>query len=252
MTKTVYKVDLDLSTTKLEEIYPGRAYVRHGGRKERIIHHKDGTISTASSIIWTEEEVTQVWMECVENSDEAEVRKAFLLHLSMAGGVLNINLTAKQYNRLSETKYTKPAADLLVRILKKDGQGLLIRKLAAEERFSFRAHRKVAKLIHENSKKCGLSEGEYIEKCCADITPRLAFDEEEKNLLREFMKGRQDCQFMWNMLTVWKKGKTRQQLEDAVIMGEYFIPLRKHMATLMQEWDKTIGKLLNRQIQAKE
>ena len=57
---------------------------------------------------------------------------------------------------------------------------------------------------------------------------------------------------MWNMLTVWKKGKTRQQLEDAVIMGEYFIPLRKHMATLMQEWDKTIGKLLNRQIQAKE
>ena len=94
MTKTVYKVDLDLSTTKLEEIYPGRAYVRHGGRKERVIHHKDGTISTASSIIWTEEEVTQVWMECVENSDEVEVRKAFLLHLSMAGGVLNINLTA--------------------------------------------------------------------------------------------------------------------------------------------------------------
>ena len=53
------------------------------------------------------------------------------------------------------------------------------------------------------------------------------------------------------MMSIWLKGKSQQQIADAVIMGEKFIPLRRRLIAIMQEWDKTIGLLLNRQIQSK-
>lgn len=250
MTKTLYTADLDLSSSQLEQIYPDRAYVRHVGRMSRLVHHKDRTVTTTSSIVWKEVTVTRVWVGCYEMSNEVKVRKTYELHLLMDGGeLLDISLTVKQYNRFCEYKYTKPAADLLTKILRKDGNGLLIRRLPTTKKFSFRAHRKVAETIAENSKKCGLSESEYIERCCARTSPRLALDEEEKTLLREFAKGRQEFQFFWNSMTAWREGKSRQQLIDAVIMGEKFLPLRKRLARIMQEWDKTLGKLLNRQIE---
>ena len=252
MNRTLYKTDISLNSEQLDEILPGRAYVRHGGRAARVIHHKNGTESTTSSIIWDEVTVVRVWVDCTENSDDVEVRKSYALHILMDGGeLLDINLTAKQYNRLAEYKYMKPAAKLLTEILKKDGKGLLIRRLVATKKFSFRAHRNVAELIEKNSKKCGLSWGEYIERCCSGTSPRLALDEEEKKLLREFARGRQDIQFFFNMLSTWRQGKTNKQLAEAVVMGEKFLDLRKELRDLMQKWDKTLGKLLNRQIEDK-
>ena len=53
------------------------------------------------------------------------------------------------------------------------------------------------------------------------------------------------------MLSVWREGKSREQIADAVIMGEKFLPLRKRLAAIMQDWDKILGKLLNRQIEDK-
>lgn len=250
MTKTVYTEDLDLDSSKLESIYPDKTYVRHGGRNKRAVHHLDGSTSMSSSVIWKEITVTRVWVECIENSDEIEVKKAYELHLLLEGGeIVTVNLTAKQYGKLTEYKYTKPAAELLTKILRKEGKGLLIRKLVATKKFSFRANRKVAELIEINSRKCGISAGEYISRCCSKNTPREALTEEEVNLLKEFAKGRQDFQFFFNMLTVWREGKTKEQIASAVIMGENFAPLRKRLASIMQEWDETLGKLLNRQIE---
>ncbi len=250
MTKTLYTTDLDLGTSQLEKVYPDRTYVRHGGRQSRIVHHRDGTTSTTSSIDWKEENVVRVWIECIENSDEVNVKKAYELHLLLEGGELvTISLTSKQYARLGDYKYTKPAADLLTKILKKDGKGLLIRKLPTTKKFSFRAHRKVAELIEINSKKCGLSAGEYIERCCAGTSPRLALTDEEKAILKEFARGRQDFQFFFNMLKIWKEEKSVNQIAEAVIMGERFVPLRKRLAAIMNDWDKILAKLLNRQIE---
>jgi len=252
MTKTLFTTDLDLGSSQLEKTYPDKAYVRHGGRKFRAVKHKDGTTSQVSSIDWKEENITKVWVNCIENTDDVETKRAYELHLLMNNREqLVINLTAKQYNRLSDFKYTRPALDLLIKILRRDGKGLLIRKLPATRKFSFRAHRKVAELIAKESDRCGLSEGEYIERCCAGISPRLALDEEEKEIIREFTRGRQDFQFFFNMMSIWLKGKSQQQIADAVIMGEKFIPLRRRLIAIMQEWDKTIGLLLNRQIQSK-
>lgn len=252
MNKTVYKEDLDLGTIQLEEVYPGKAYVRHGGRQWRFVHHKNGTETAKSSIVWKEETVIRVWLECIVNTDEIDVRQTYELHILMDGGeLLDINLTAKQYARLAEYKYTKPAIDLVTRILKKDGKGLLIKKVPAVKIYTVRAHRKVSDMIGGNSKKCGLSESEYIERCCAGISPRLALNDEEKAILKEFAKGRQDFQFFFNMLSVWREGKSREQIADAVIMGEKFLPLRKRLAAIMQDWDKILGKLLNRQIEDK-
>ena len=250
MSKTLYTADLDLGSGKLEEVYPGKAFVRHGGRQSRLVHHKDGTTSEVSSIIWKEETVNRVWLERVEVTDNEDVKKSYALHLLMDGGeLLDIGLTAKQYARLAEYKYTKPAVDMLTRILKKDGKGLLIRTLPTTKKYSFRAHRRVSELIEKNSKKCGLSAGEYIERCCIGTSPRLALTDEEKAILKEFARGRQDFQFFFNMMAVWREGKSREELSAAVVMGERFATLRKRLATIMQEWDIILGKLLNRQIE---
>ena len=252
MNKILYTADLDLNSKQLESIYPDRAYVRHGGRQSHLVNHKDGTASEVTSIIWKEVTVTKVWVDCIENSDDVEVRKSYALHLLMDDDKqLDISLTAKQYNRFSEYKYTKPAADLLTKILRKDGNGLLIRRLPSTRKYSFRAHRKVAEMIDKNSKKCGLSAGEYIERCCARTSPRLALDAEEKTILREFCRGRQDFQFFWNTMSAWREGKSRQEISNAVIMGDNFLPLRKRLAAILQDWDRIIGILLNRQIQDK-
>ena len=252
MTKTLYTTDLDLGSAKLNEVYSGKAYVRHGGRKSRLVNHKDGTTSETSSIVWKEETVVKVWLECIEVDENEEKKKAYELHLQIDDEKsVIISLTAKQYARLSEYKYTKPAVDMLTKILKKDGQGLLIRKLPTTRKFSFRAHRRVSELIEKNSEKCGLSAGEYIERCCAGTSPRLALDDEEKTILREFCRGRQDFQFFWNTMSAWREGKSRQEISNAVIMGDNFLPLRKRLAAIMQDWDRIIGILLNRQIQDK-
>lgn len=252
MTKTLYTTDLDLGSSQLEKTYPDKAYVRHGGRKFRTVKHKDGTTSQVSSIDWKEENVTKVWVDRIENTDGVEIRNSYELHLLIDNrDHLVINLTAKQYNRLSDFKYTRPALDLLIKILRKEGKGLLIRKLPTTKKFSFRAHKKVAELIAKESERCGLSEGEYIERCCAGISPRLALDEEEKKIIREFAKGRQDFQFFFNMMSIWLKGKDKQQIAEAVIMGEKCRPLRQRLIKIMQEWDEILGMLLNRQIQSK-
>ena len=244
--------DLDLSSEQIAINYPDMIYVRHGGRHTRVVHKKDGSRETVQDIIWNEEIITKVWVQCDDVTDGITSKMNYTLHLSYGRWSgkedLVISLTYKQYKRLAEAKYTKPAFTLLIKILRKDGQGLLLRRQVATEKLSFRTTKRVAEKIINNSIKCGMSESAYIEKCCDQTTPRLALTEEEKILLQEFQNGRRDLQFAYNMLTIWRKGKTTEEIAHAFVMGENFVELRKHMRSVMEQADRVCEKRLNRQI----
>ena len=243
---------LDLSSEQVANNYPDMAYVRHGGRRSRTVQKKDGRQETIQDIVWNEEIITKVWVQCDEVTDGITSKMSYTLHLSHGRWSgkedVVIDLTSKQYKRLAEAKYNKPMFTLLAKILRKDGNGLLLRKQTATEKLSFRTTNRVAEKIRKFSTKCGMSESAYIEKCCDQITPRLALTDEEKSLLQEFQNGRRDLQFAYNMLTIWRKGKTTEEIAHAFVMGENFVELRKHMRSVMEQADRVCEKLLNRQI----
>ena len=245
--------DLNLSSEHVANNYPDMAYVRHGGRRTRIVQKKDGRQETIKDIVWNEEIISKVWVQCDEVTDGITSKKSYTLHLSHGRWSgkedIVIGMTSKQYKRLTEAKYTKPAFTLLTKILRKDGNGLLLRKQTATEKLSFRTTKRVAEKIRKFSTKCKMSESAYIEKCCDQITPRLALTDEEKSLLQDFQNGRRDLQFAYNMLTIWRKGKTNEEIAHAFVMGENFVELRKQLRSVMEQADKVCGKLLNRQIQ---
>ena len=174
---------------------------------------------------------------------------ALLLRISYENQSTNIELSKKEYDRFLKIKYTKSAFVSLAKILKKSGQNLYIRKLRATKKISFRTTQRIAQKIKENSLKCGLTESQYIVKCCDGITPRQALNNEQQSLLREVAKGRQDYQFFLNMMNLWKKEKSTEDLAKAVVEGQHFAMLRRKLVEAIDKFDAVLGKLINNQIE---
>ena len=236
--------EINLGSNCLNEVYPAKAYVRNGGRGEK------------NRIIWLPQKVTKVWLssndQAGENAAEGSEKNFYRLHFTVEGETgVDLDITGKQFATLWHSKYPKAAFDLVAKILRKSGEGLLIRDVVASRKMSFRTTPQIAEKIRLNSKRCKLSASAYIARCCDGVTPRQAFSDEQVEFLREFVKVRQDFQFFWNMMSVWRQSKTKEELADAVVMGENFSTFRRYIAQVLGRFDVAIGKLLNEKIQRK-
>lgn len=225
--------DLKLNSKLLQECLPDMAFVRQDRQKTCDI---------------AEVNVLSVWLVS-RSVDVCRNSYTLLLRIENENQSTQIELTKKEYDRFRKNKYIKSAFTAIQKILKKSDKNLYIRKMRASKKMSFRATKRIADKIRNNSRKCGISESQYIIKCCDGITPRLALNNDQQSLLRELAKGRQDYQFLLNMMSVWKKEKSPEEIAKAVIEGERFGELRSRLVESINKFDAVLGRLINNQIE---
>ena len=235
MSQLEYQKNLPLDSQQLREKFHGMGYILD---YERISNNskQDGKILTPTEI-----EVVKVSLECLANNDgDKEYRVVFLIESNKK---YTINLSAKEYASVAGMTYAATLRKHISRLLQKDGKGLSLRKIPSTKKISFRTTEKVGKKIRENADRCKMKVSAYIARFVSGIESRQALTEKQEEYLKELIAGRRDLEFFYHMLTVWRKGKSKEEIADAVVSGERFIPLRKRIAEMLTWFDDTIVKL---------
>ena len=207
--------------------------------KERCFSLRDN--KWHSKFSWEPVEVSDLWV------DETDGKCQMHFRVRMADTTrfqVDQPISRLRYNLFVGYKLDAHRVDLIEKVLHGNKSGLCIRKWIATELLHMKVTKRLLEELRAGAKKCGQSLSQYCISLLSGKRPRVAFSEEELELLRNLKKERADVQLMFFAMQCGKAERNAMIAELAglpdaermrvVINGKSYDWWREHLITALE------------------
>ena len=195
-----------------------------------------------SKFTWEPVVVSDLWV------DETEGKCQMHFRVRMADDTrfqVDQPISRQRYNLFVSYKLDAHRVDLIEKVLHGNQSGLCIRKWIATELLHMKVTKRLLDELRANAKKCGQSLSQYCISLLSGKHPRVAFSEQELELLRNLKKERADVLLMFNAMIAEFAGLSDAERFRVVINGKSYDWWREHLITALEFFDQMRDRVIS-------